>query len=100
MCFFSPLVSDFVRNVSIDMLDLGDLWLRWERDELYITDVHGFISPRGSGSDRSYLGQGNLDTGRYSQLAGRRLVYRYELLASREYVIFCDWLRIRGKDID
>ena len=29
-----PLVSDFVRNVSIDMLDLGDLWFRWERNEL------------------------------------------------------------------
>ena len=84
------MVSDTIRDVSVDMLDLGNLWLRWERDELYIADVHGFISPRGSGSDRSYLGQGNLDTGRYSQLAGHRSVCRYELLASREYVLFCE----------
>ena len=65
------MVSDVIRDLSVDMLDLGDLWFCWERDELYIADVHGFISPRGSGSDRSYLGQGNLDTGWYSQLAGR-----------------------------
>ena len=34
-----PLVSDAVRDVSVDMLDLGDLWLRWERDEFSIGDV-------------------------------------------------------------
>ena len=57
--------------------------MRWERDELYIADVHGFISPSGSGSNRSFLGQGNedTDTGYYSQLAGHRSVYRHELLA-------------------
>jgi len=95
-----PLVSDFARNVSVDMLDLGDLWLCWERGELYITDVHGFISFRGSGSDISYLGLAQGDTGRTSQLAGRRLVSRYELLASREYVLFCEWLRVGGEHAD
>ena len=95
-----PLVSDAVRDVSVDMLDLGDLWLRWERDELYITDVHGFIPPHGSGSNRSYLGLAQGDTGRYSQLSGHRSVSWYELLASREYVLFCEWLRVRGEDVD
>ena len=94
------MVHDAVRDVSVDMLDLDDLWLRWELDELYIADVHGFISPHGSRSNRSYLGQGNFDTGRYSQLARRRSVYRYELLALQEYVLFCEWLRIRGEDVD
>ena len=73
------------------MLDLGDLWLRWERDELYIVDVHGFISPRGSGSDRSYLGFVQGGAGSVLQLAG------HGLLDSQEYVLFCEWLRLRGE---
>ena len=94
------MVSDVIRDLSVNMLDLGDLWFCWERDELYIADVHGFISPRGSGSDMSYLGLAQGDTGRTSQLAGRRLVSRYELLASQEYVLFCEWLRVGGEHAD
>ena len=86
-----PLVSDFVRDVSVDMLDLGDLWLRWERDELYIADARGVISPRGSGSDRSYLGLAQGSVGSVLQMAGHRL------LDSQEYVLFCEWLRLRGE---
>ena len=85
-----PLVSDIVRDVSVDILDFGDLWLRWERNELYIVDVHGFVSHRGLGSNRSYLGQDNFDTGCCSQLAGCRSVDWYHLLALRECVLFCE----------
>ena len=52
-----PLVGDAIRDVFVDILDFGDLWLRWGHDELYIADFHGFISPRGSGSNASHLGQ-------------------------------------------
>ena len=38
------MVSDAFRDVSVYMLDLGDLWLHCEPDELYIAGVHGFIS--------------------------------------------------------
>ena len=65
-----PLVGDAIRDVSIDMLDFGDLWLRWECDELYITDVRGFISPRGSDSNTPYLGQDDFDAGCCSQWLG------------------------------
>ena len=67
---------------------------------MYIADSHVFISPRGSGSNRSYLGLAQGDTGSPSQLSGRRSVSQFELLASREYMLFCEWLRVRGEGLD
>ena len=76
-------VGDVVSDVSVDMLDFGDLWLRWECDELYIVDIHGFITQCGPGSKASYLGQDDFNLGCCSQLAVHRVVDWYHLLAAR-----------------
>ena len=85
-----PVVGDAVRDLSIDVLDFSDLWLRWEHGDFYTVGINSFVTQHGSGSVASDLGQDDFDLGRYTQLAEHRVVDQYHLLVTREDELFCN----------